>query len=1137
MRKTLRHGAVAVLLLLLAVAVLPALLIDKDTVKRRISRAVYEATGRELTVAGDLGFSFFPTPRLEADGVRLANWPDSSEPWMLEVRKVTATVSPWALLRGELTVAALELDSPVLLLERRAGRGNWNFVAPGQLPPRPAAAPASSPVAAAAPVLPPAASAAAEVAALVAFNRVTVRDGRISYRDANGDKTLTAEKIEARVDAQAATGPFQVDARARVAGQPVTLSGNVGQIQTNRAVTLRLDLGVEPARLHLDGLLLRATDEGPVLKAAAELTAADAAQLAKRAGVAVPELAGRPVSLAGQIRLTAVGGDLTEGALRVGPVDGTAKLSWSMDGARPKFSAEIKSRRVDLDAFAAPPRAARSGVPTPALVSTAVAETDAAPSLAAALGYSPPRGLDLDLSLGADAVVWRGQAIQAASCQVSFSRGDMVIQGLSADLPGAAQVRVFGFVGSDPAKRNVDLSVQAGASNLRGLLEWLGVGTGTVPADRLRRAAVTATVGVTPDGMIRVRDADLLLDAAHGKGALDLRWGDKPAFGLSLTVDQLNLDAYRAEAAAAAAPDAARPVPAAAPADQPAAPAAAREPALPLWERFDANLDLRVGRLTVGSQPLDRFAARGRWQSGVLEVSALQADIGGEGKLSASGRIAAKGEGAPRVDALKAVVATPRADRLLGLLPVSLPGFVRDWRALTATLSADGPLADLQAEASAAVADVRFTLGGRFDAVRMAPVGDGDVTLSAPTLGALAAAFGAEVAPELARKGTVEIYVPLNGDTHGYAIPALTATAGDIALTGELTAKTDGPRPRLDARLKGNLLPLFAPLRAAERRTADRRAAAPSASAVSADTPATSAPAAWWTALRGFDGSLDAAFDAVVGPTLSAEAVAAKARLENGVLSVERLAARLLGGNAEASGRADLTALPKLTATVRAKDIAVDAKSPLFAGNAPLAGRFDLSAAGESTGGDVNTLLRGLDGKGEVSVRDGSFAGVDLGAVNDRLGKVKSLQDLVSAVEAGGRGRTAFSSLSGHFAVAGGVLKSDDLKMVAPSGLGSAVGTADLAARRINADVRFALASLKEAPPLGLKLQGMWESPRVIFDSGEFQGYMIQKGLSRFLKGLSKKNTAAPTGDEPPPPAKVKLKDVLRETLQSIPAK
>jgi uncharacterized protein involved in outer membrane biogenesis len=1128
-RKSLRHGAVAVLLLLVVLAVLPALLIDKDTVKRRISRAAYEATGRELAIAGEIGFSFLPTPHLTAEGVRLANWPDSAEPWMLSVRRVVATVSPLALLRGDLAVGTLELDSPTLLLERRAGRGNWAFVPPGRLPPRPDAAPAAASAAT---------EAATETAAAVAlaFNRVAVHDGRIAYRDANGDKAVTAEKIEAKVDAQAAAGPFQVRVQAEVAGQPVKLSGSLGQIQTGRAVTLRFDVDVEPAHLHLDGLLLRATDEGPVLKAAAELSSADASRLAKRLGLAAPELAGKPVALSGQVRLTAVGGDLSDGQLRLGPVDGTAKLSWSMEGTRPRVSAEVKARRVDLDAFSAPSHAARAddAVPT-GLVSTAFAQSSPAPSLATAFGFSPPRGIDLDLVLGADAVIWRGQAAQAVACEVSFSRGDMAIQSLSADLPGAAQIRASGFVGSDPGNRNVDLSVQAGAANLRGLLDWLGVEVGGVPADRLRRAAINATVGVAPDGLIRVRDVDLMLDASRGKGALDLRWGEKPAFGLSLIVDQFNLDAYRASAAAddaAAVPAEPRAIPA-------AVEAAPSVPAVPLWDRFDANLDLRIGKLTLGGQPLDRFAALGRWQAGTLDVSALAADIGGEGKLAASGRIVAQGEGAPRVDALKASIVTPRADRLLGLLPVSLPGFARDWRALTATLSADGPLSDLQAEVAAAVADVRFTLAGRFDAVRMAPVGDGDATLSAPNLGALAAVFGAETTPDLARKGGVEIYVPLNGDAHGYAIPALTATAGEIALTGELAAKTDGPRPRLDARLKGNLLPVFtlSPPRAAERRPAERRPAVASSSDASSVAAASAAPSVWWTALRGFDGSLDASFDKVVGPMLSADAVTVQAQLENGVLRVDRAAARLLGGSAEAKGSADLSALPKLAGTVTAKGVTVDAKSPLFAGNAPLAGRLDLSAEGNSAGGDANTLLRGLNGKGEFAVRDGSFAGVDLGAVNDRLGKVKSMQDLVSAVEAGGRGRTAFAALTGRFAVAGGVLKSDDLKMDAPSGQGSANGTADLVAKRINAEVRFALASLNEAPPLGLKLQGAWESPRVIFDSGEFQAYMIQKGLNQFLKGLKKGgDKPAARGNEPPLPAKVKLKDVLREALDAIPA-
>ncbi|MGE4528610.1 MAG: AsmA-like C-terminal region-containing protein, partial [Rhodospirillaceae bacterium] len=526
------------------------------------------------------------------------------------------------------------------------------------------------------------------------------------------------------------------------------------------------------------------------------------------------------------------------------------------------------------------------------------------------------------------------------------------------------------------------------------------------------------------------------------------------------------------------------------------------------------------------------------------DISGLSADVGGEGRITASGKLST--QGAPRVDALKAEITTPRADRLLGLMPVSWPGFVRTWRGLTATLSADGPLTDLRTDAAMTVGETKLTVAGRFDGVHMRPSAEGDISISAPTLGALAATLDADVAPDMAKKGAVEIYIPLNGDAQGYAVPALTATAGDIAIGGELTVKTNGPRPQVSARLVGNLLPVLVPRNGAPPRRSSAlapRILPAAAPAVPTAPPAPQEPAAAaaaaplpaWAALRDIDGDLAASFDTVVAPRLSAQEVKLAARLNQGLLTLDDATAKLLGGSLAATGRADLTAIPKLSGTVNAKDIAVDAKSPLFSGNAPLAGTLTLAAEGEAAGGDADTLLRGLNGKGSLSVLNGSFAGANLGAVNDRLAKIKTLQDLISAFEAGSRGRTAFDRLNGSFTVAGGVLESRDLKLSAPSGEGSATGTADLAARKVNADVRFALASLKDAPPLGLRLQGAWESPRVFFDTGDFQGYMIQKGLKNLLRSLSKQKSSA---DEPPPPkGKLKPKDVLREVLQAIPQK
>ncbi|WP_337996137.1 AsmA family protein [Oleispirillum naphthae] len=1127
MKRSLRYGLIAVAGLSAAAAVLPPLLIDEAAVQHRLERAAYEATGRELAI-GDIGFSLLPTPRLHAEGLRLANWPDSAEPWMLDVKRMTITVSAGDLLRGRLVAKTVELDSPRLTLERRAGRGNWSFVPPGQMPPRPDAA--AAPAAAA----PAAAAAQAEDGPPVSVERLLVRDGRIAYRDGAAGRTLAATAIALEAQAQSPQGPFRAEGGATVSGHAVTFKGDSGRVQPGRAVPLHIEATAENGRVKLDGLLLRDTDAGPVLKGNLDAAVADVAAFAARFGAGLPgRFAGRALSLSGQVRLAAEGGEVTESQVRLGPTEAAGRIGWHLDGSRPRLSVDLASRHLDLDAFAAPARAARGedfgGV---ALLAPAIAHAAAA---APAFTFSLPTGLDADVKLAADAVTWHGDAARTALLDFSLNRGDVVVNQAAAELPGAAQVRAIGFIGGD--LKRLDLTLQAGAANLRSLLSWIGADASAVPADRLRRAGFSARAAISGDGLIQLRDIDAVLDATHAKGALDLRWGARPAFGLSLAVDRFDIDAYRGAAPGPTAAAPPRILPAAAPAD--AAPA--DEP--PLWDRFDANLDLQVGRLVAGGQPLDRLRLQGRWQDSTLDIAGLSAEIGGEGRITASGKVST--HGAARVEALKAEVTTPRADRLLGLMPVSWPGFVRTWRALTATLSADGPLTDLRTDAAVGVGEVKLTVAARFDAVRMRPSAEGDIAVSAPTLGALAAVLDADVAPEMAKKGTVEIYIPLNGDAHGYAVPALTATAGDIAIGGELTVKTDGPRPQVSARLIGNLLPVFVPRNGAPPRRSSALpprivpAAAPAApaapSAPQQPANAAAAPPPAWTVLRDIDGDLAASFDSVVAPKLTARAVKLTARLDQGLLTLDEATAELLGGRLSASGRADLTAIPRLVATVDAENIAVDAKSPLFSGNAPLAGTVTLAAAGEAAGGDADTLLRGLNGKGKLSVLNGSFAGVDLGAVNDRLAKIKTLQDLISAFEAGGRGRTAFDSLAGNFTVAGGVLESRDLKLSAPSGEGSASGTADLAARKVNAEVRFALAGLKDAPPLGLRLQGAWENPRVFFDTGDFQGYMIQKGLKNLLRSLSKQKSSA---DEPPPPkGKLKPKDVLREVLQAIPQK
>src|SRR5439155_2215536 len=73
-------------------------LIDWNIYKGSLARAVQDATGRPLTIAGDLSLEILPRPRLVARKVSLGNAPGGSTRDMVQVGRLEARLSPWLLL-------------------------------------------------------------------------------------------------------------------------------------------------------------------------------------------------------------------------------------------------------------------------------------------------------------------------------------------------------------------------------------------------------------------------------------------------------------------------------------------------------------------------------------------------------------------------------------------------------------------------------------------------------------------------------------------------------------------------------------------------------------------------------------------------------------------------------------------------------------------------------------------------------------------------------------------------------------------------------------------------------------------------------------------------------------------------------
>ena len=129
MAKLLRFGAYllgALLLLVVVALVVVSLVIDPNDYKDDIAAAVESQTGRQLTMAGDLGLSVFPWLALEIGPTTLANAPGFSDRPFAQVKQVSVRIKLLPLLRKKVEMDTVVLDGLQLSMETDAGgKTNW----------------------------------------------------------------------------------------------------------------------------------------------------------------------------------------------------------------------------------------------------------------------------------------------------------------------------------------------------------------------------------------------------------------------------------------------------------------------------------------------------------------------------------------------------------------------------------------------------------------------------------------------------------------------------------------------------------------------------------------------------------------------------------------------------------------------------------------------------------------------------------------------------------------------------------------------------------------------------------------------------------------------------------------------------
>ncbi len=240
-------GAAVLLITLTLVGIL--LFVDPNDYKDDITTAVRDATGRELTIDGNLELSVFPWLGLSLGRTRLGNAPGFGDQPMAQVEAVDIKVKLLPLLKSQLEMKTVLLRGLQLNLARKAdGRSNWDDLT-GQ-PAEVTETPSEK--------APPADESGPPPLAALAIGGVELSDARIVWDDQQGGQHITIDNLQLQTGALVLGEPVDISLSLDVATREPALLNHI-------EFSTRVDIDDTLQQLSLSGLQLTIDSQGEAL--------------------------------------------------------------------------------------------------------------------------------------------------------------------------------------------------------------------------------------------------------------------------------------------------------------------------------------------------------------------------------------------------------------------------------------------------------------------------------------------------------------------------------------------------------------------------------------------------------------------------------------------------------------------------------------------------------------------------------------------------------------------------------------------------------------------------------------------------------------------------------------------------------
>lgn len=387
-----------------------AYLILRLDVRAEVERAVENGTGRDLTIAGDVGVSFWPVLGLRAEQATLANVEGGRAPAFVTAEEIDIGVELRPLLDRQVVVRRLVLQRPNIAFEVNAeGRPNW-ILRPRQpegQTPTPTPPPTTTP------------SEPSVDVGRTRLREVRIVDGEASFFDARRGVGWVVGDVDLTTALNGLDEPMNVAGSIRYADRPVELTIDMRRpsaMLRGERMPLSIDVQSELLNMHFEGQTLAASGE---LAGLVRASGPSLRQLAAWGGSPIQGGVGlEAFAVAGRLEISGGRYAFSNAGFALDLIRGRGDFVLSSLRNKPYLSGRLELFDFDLNPYLsgqAPPAAPVAQAEIAAAMPDAV---QSAPDAQIAAVEAAPRALDVQAEASETPIDWAGLRIFNADLEL-----------------------------------------------------------------------------------------------------------------------------------------------------------------------------------------------------------------------------------------------------------------------------------------------------------------------------------------------------------------------------------------------------------------------------------------------------------------------------------------------------------------------------------------------------------------------------------------------------------------------------------------------------------------------------------------------------------------------------------------------